>query len=107
MKKICIITAIAGTACATAAVIKKVSDVKRDAFKNGYKSGLSDSMLFAEKAMKDFSEEMKKITEPVIEENLELREKYTKLISDYEALIEEYNSLASDYCSEDDEDIEE
>lgn len=107
MKKICIITAIAGTACATASVIKKVSDVKKDAFKSGYKSGLSDSMLFAEKTMSDFSDEMKKLTEPVIEENLELREKYMKLISDYESLIEEYNTLASDYCSEDDEDIEE
>ena len=53
--------------------------------------------------MCDFSDEMKKLTEPVIEENLELREKYMKLISDYESLIEEYDSLASDF-DDDDED---
>ncbi len=105
MKKTYFIEGITGAVFATAAIIKRVADIKQTSYKNGYKNGVSNSMLFAEKAMSDFSAELKKLTEPVIEENLELREKYTKLISDYEALIEEYDSLASDFGDdEDDED---
>ena len=103
MKKTYFIAGITGAVFATAAIIRKLSEIKKTAFRNGYKTGVDDTILFAEKTMCDFSDEMKKLTKPVIEENLELREKYMKLISDYESLIEEYDSLASDF-DDDDED---